>query len=204
MQASVDASINGAGYVRYGALLALQKKNDWSRVWHMTNAQIMKKHLEAKVIQPLLDRGFTGKYPHFRKEDDDCIELITFQTNKYGGSFTVEVSAVFPNRDNKNFVMYEGLIADRLNVWNTNERYRLKGMYDGWFYYHDLYMKRILGFGKDYLTVSEKRKEGSAAPKGYKLVQEFDEETAKRICDEVNRQMNKAYKWLERFKRSRK
>lgn len=36
------------------------------------------------------------------------------------------------------------------------------------------------------------------------LVQGFDEKTAKRICDEVNRQMNKAYKWLERFKWSRK
>ena len=204
MQASVDASINEAGYVRYGALLSLQKKNDWSRVWHMTNAQIMKKHLEAKVIQPLLDRGFTGKYPHFRKEDDDCIELITFQTNKYGGSFTVEVSAVFPNRDNKNFVMYEGLIADRLNVWNTNERYRLKGMYDGWFYYHDLYAKRIMGLGKNFLSVSEKQKENFVAPKGYKLVQEFQEDTAKMICDEVNIQLKKAFRWLEKLKKRKR
>ena len=70
----------------------------------MTNNQIMKKYLRANVIEPLFIQGFTGKYPHFRREKENCIELISFQTNNYGGSFTVEVSAVFPDRENKNFV----------------------------------------------------------------------------------------------------
>ncbi len=170
----------------------------------MTNNQIMKKHLQVNVIQPLVSQGFTGKYPHFRRSKENCIELITFQTNKHGGSFTVEVSAIFPDKDNKNFVMHEGVTEDQLNVWNANERYRLNGMYDGWFYYHDLYAKRIIGLGKDYLSVSEKQKEDFVVPKGYKLVREFNKETAKKICDEVNHQIKKAHKWLEKFKKSHK
>ena len=140
----------------------------------MTNLQIMKKHLEASVIQPLLSQGFTGKYPHFRREKENCIELIAFQTNKYGGSFTVEVSAIFPHKEKKNFVLDNGMTVDNVNVWYTNNRCRLKGMYGGWFYYRDLYCKHIFGFGKDYISVSENN-HNFAIPKGAKNKSEIYE-----------------------------
>ena len=164
----------------------------------MTNNQIMKKHLELNVIGPLLAQGFTGKYPHFRRVKEDCIELISFQTNKHGGSFTVEVSAVFPDKENKNYVSGNNLSVNELTVWDTNERYRLKGMYDGWFFYRDLYSKYILGYGKDYIDMSENTADPTV-PKGYKLVQRFNEDTAKQICKEVNEQLIKAFKWLQKF-----
>lgn len=164
----------------------------------MTNIQIMKKHLETNVIQPLLAQGFTGKYPHLRREKENCIELITFQTNKLGGSFTVEVSAVFTDKENKNFVLYDGLTIDDLTVWNTDNRYRLKGMYNGWFYYRDLYSKYIFGFGKDFLDISE-NDNNPFIPKGYKLVQQFNENTAEQICNEINKQLIKAFKWFQKF-----
>jgi len=169
----------------------------------MTNIQIMRKHLYANVISPLLAQGFTGSFPHFRKDNESCIELITFQTNKYGGSFTVEVSAIFPNKEDKNFVFDEGISIDDVNVWHTNNRYRLAGMYNGWFYYRDLYSKYILGFGKDYIDVSENNN-NPAIPKGYKLVQQFNDETAEQICKEVNKQLIKAFKWLHKFEKSKK
>ena len=62
----------------------------------MTNIQIMKKALHVSVIKELCDKGFTGKWPHFRREHEGYIELLSFQINKWGGSFTVELSAVFP------------------------------------------------------------------------------------------------------------
>lgn len=167
----------------------------------MTNAQIMKKYLNANVIQALLSQGFTGNYPHFQRKQSGCIELITFQTNKYGGAFTLEVSAVFPDKENKNLAENKDLNEEPLSVWHTNKRYRLKGMHNGWFYYHDLYAKRIIGFGKDYLLVSERSKKNFVLPKGYKTVQQFSETTAVIICDEVNRQLKKAFRWLERFKK---
>lgn len=167
----------------------------------MTNIQIMKKHLESKVIQPLCDQGFIGKYPHLKRKAENCTELITFQTNKYGGSFTVEVSAVFPNSEKKNYALSDSLTEDKLTVWNTNERYRLKGMYDGWFHYNDVYAKIILGFGKHYVDISEKNKD-AVISKGYKLVQKFDEKTADQICDEINKQLIKAFKWMRKLEKN--
>lgn len=169
----------------------------------MTNPELMKEYILSFVVPSFIENGFTGKFPHYRKNDSDCIELITFQTNKHGGSFTVEVSAIFPRAKDTNCAL-ESIEAQNVTVWDTNNRYRLKGTYDGWFYYNDLYAKRIIGFGKDYFEVSEKTKGKSYVPNGYKLVQEFNEETAKSICNEVNRQMEKAYKWLGKFKKSHK
>ncbi len=166
----------------------------------MTNNQIMKKHLELNVIGPLCAQGFTGKYPHFRRVKEGCIELISFQTNKLGGSFTAEVSAIFPDKENKNFVSVNILSVNDLTVWDTNERYRLKGMYDGWFYYRDLYSKYIFGFGKDYIHISEDAVD-PAVPKGYKLVQRFNEDTAEMICKVVNKQLVNAFKWLRKFEK---
>ena len=99
----------------------------------MTNRQIMLKALNKKVLPPLLEQGFTGKHPHYRREKDDCIELISFDTNKWGGSFNIEVSAIFPNSEFTNCL--SDTIAE--DVWDTSNRYRLDGMPDGWFYYND-------------------------------------------------------------------
>ena len=74
-------------------------------------------------------------------------------------------------------------------------------MYDGWFYYRDLYSKYIFGFGKDYIDISENTPPESA-PAGYKLVQKFDENTANQICQEVNKQLTKAFKWLQKFEKT--
>lgn len=170
----------------------------------MNNNAKMKYYLSKNVFPLLIEKGFSGKYPHFRRACDDCVELISVQTNKWGGSFTVEVSAVFPNSNNKNYAEWDGLTVEQLTVWNTNERYRLKGMYDGWFYYRDLYAKRVLGFGKCYLDISEKQAVDFAPPKGYKPIQTFNDQTAIEICNEINKQFIAAFKWLNKFEKKNK
>ena len=112
--------------------------------------------LKKYVVAPLQSLGFTGVFPHYRKVYDNRIELFTVQKNKWGNSFTIEVSTIYPQRegDEKNFVDWKENIDD-VNVWDTNLRYRLPGMFDGWFYYTDVYAKHILFFGKDYIAVSE-------------------------------------------------
>ena len=165
----------------------------------MSNIQLMKKALNKNVIAPLLEQGFTGKWPNFRKVYHHHIELLTFQTNKYGGSFTVELSAIFPNANNKNYTNFDDKPLSELNVWDTNVRYRLKGMYDGWFYYRDLYKKYIFGFGVAYFDVNETKANEFIMPKGYKLVQKFDTKTAENICFIVNKQLKKGFKWLNHF-----
>lgn len=162
----------------------------------MTNFEVMKSYLIKMVFAPLREEGFIGKYPHFRRICKDHVELITVQTNKYGGSFTVEVSFVTPDSSDTNYSSPAPFDVNKVNVWDTNLRYRLKGMHGGWFYYNDLYVKSTLFFGKDYLDVSKDEAADFVAPKGYKLVQKFDEDTAFKICNEVKLQLVDAFKWL--------
>lgn len=169
----------------------------------MANREKMLSALKEHTFPLLKDQGFTGKYPNFRRKLDNCIELISFQTNKFGGSFTVETSAIFPNSPNTNYTLSEGVTEATLDVGATNKRYRLPGMYDGWFYYRDVYRKRTLLFGSVYYDVPEKEAAAFNPPKGYRLVQKFDEETAVQICNEIHRQLENAYKWLKDFERNR-
>ncbi|MBR2414877.1 MAG: DUF4304 domain-containing protein [Clostridia bacterium] len=167
----------------------------------MANRDIMLSALKEITFPILFKQGFTGKYPHFRRKSDNCIELVSFQTNKYGGSFTVEISAVFPNEKNKNYNLYDGVTEETFGTEATNKRYRLPGMFDGWFYYRDVYRKRSLLFGNLYTAVSEKKANDFIVPKGYKLVQKFDKNTAIQICNEINKQLTKSEKWLKNFEK---
>lgn len=165
----------------------------------MTNRQIMLNALKEYTFPVLVEQGFTGKYPHFRRKLDNCIELISFQTNKWGGSFTIEVSAIFPESEQKNYTLHDGATEETFGVEATNHRYRLPGTFDGWFYYRDVYCKRTLLFEKHYYDVSEKESAEFVPKKGYKLVQKFNEDTAVEICNEINLQFKKAYNWLADF-----
>jgi hypothetical protein len=169
----------------------------------MTNIEKMKSYLREYVFPQLYEKGFTGKWPHFRRERDDCIELISLETRKWGGAFYVHVSAIFPNSENKNYTVYEwmDITEDQIAAWDTNLGYSLKGMYEEAFFYHDLYSEYIIGIGKIYHTVSEKKASEFVPPKRYKLVKKFNDEAALEICNEVNKQMAKAFKWLCKFEK---
>jgi hypothetical protein len=167
----------------------------------MENREIMLSALKEHTFPLLKEQGFTGKHPNFRRKLDNYIELISFQTNKWGGSFTIEVSAIFPNSQKNNYTLYDGVPEETFGVEATNRRYRLPGMYDGWFYYRDVYSKRTLFFGDVYYDVPEKESSTFVPTKGYKLVQKFNRNTADQICAEINSQLNMAYNWLEKYKR---
>lgn len=169
----------------------------------MSQSQKMRSALNNLVIPKLLDRGFEGKYPHYKKIYDDRIELLTFETNKWGNSFTIEVSTVFlpsSNRDS-NVIGSEIPPVEELNVWNTSNSYRLKGMFDGWFYYTDVYEKNI--FSKPtYNAVSETNAKTYEPQQYEKLVQKADDEIYVKVCEEVNKQMEEAYKWWDSFNKN--
>lgn len=167
----------------------------------MSQSSKMNTALKELVIKPLLDVGFTGKFPHYRKIYDDRIELLSIQKNKWGNSFTIEISTVYPNRKGeKTNLTNMQTNFDEVCVWEANKRYRLPGMFDGWFYYTDVYAKKIPFLGKDYIAVSEAKKQDFCPAKGgYKQVQIADDSIYERICLEVNKQMKKAYKWWKKM-----
>lgn len=170
----------------------------------MTNKEIMRFALNSHVIPGLRERGFTGKYPHFRREKGNAIDLLSFQTNAWGGSFTVELSAAFPGTGDPNYRLAPGETEQTMDVSAAVRRYRLKGMYNGWFHYWDLYRRRILFFKPEYMSVP-KREAGTFVPaKGFQLFQKFDEAQALRVCKAVNEQLEEGYDWLVRLKAEHK
>ena len=165
----------------------------------MTNKEQMRTALRRYTIPHLQKLGFTGRYPHFLREQEGCIDLLSFQTNIYGGSFTVEVSAVFPEHAESNRIHWEGE-PEELNVFATNRRYRLPGMYNGWFHYQDIYCRRFL-FSTEYLAVPEREADSFIPAKGFRLFRKFDAAQAEQVCLEINRQLEGAWQWLEAFKK---
>lgn len=165
----------------------------------MNNRNIMLEALNKSVIKDLKAQGFSGRFPHFKRVKEDCIELICFQTNKYGGSFVVEVSAVFPDSKVTNLSDSDADVdINKVDVSCTNERYRLKGMFDGWFYYSDVY-KMPQGF---YHNVLESEKETFKPSEEWTLLQSFDELAADEICEEISLQLDDAFDWLYKLERN--
>jgi uncharacterized protein DUF4304 len=48
--------------------------------------------LRRVIVPTLRNMGFTGSFPHFRRIRETRIDLLTFQFNRSGGSFVVEVA----------------------------------------------------------------------------------------------------------------
>ena len=53
--------------------------------------------LNEHVVPVLRERGFKGSFPHFRRPTERGIHLLTFQFDKWGGGFAVEVAACPPD-----------------------------------------------------------------------------------------------------------
>ena len=52
----------------------------------------MVKALQAIVVTRLRDQGFTGSFPHLRRIGREKIDLLTFQFDRHGGGFIIEIS----------------------------------------------------------------------------------------------------------------
>ena len=56
----------------------------------------MRKAIEKIVIPKLQEAGFEGRYPHFRRNRGEVIDMIAFVPLKYGNGFNVGGTVVFP------------------------------------------------------------------------------------------------------------
>lgn len=87
------------------------------------NRKMMDNALKKIVIPILRDQGFKGSFPHFRRKNNNQIDLITFQFNKWGGSFVVEL-AVSP-LDGIKEPWGEYISPNKVTAHHINKRYRL-------------------------------------------------------------------------------
>jgi hypothetical protein len=53
--------------------------------------------LKGIVVPVLRESGFKGSFPHFRRPSKDQIDLLTFQFDRHGGGFVIEISKCPPN-----------------------------------------------------------------------------------------------------------
>ncbi len=71
-------------------------------------------------VEPLLrDLGFNGEYPHYRRKREGRADLISFQTNNYGGSYIVEIAQA-PSEGAMPSGSGDFIPFDQLNVWHLD------------------------------------------------------------------------------------
>ncbi|WP_121612545.1 DUF4304 domain-containing protein [Mesobacillus foraminis] len=85
--------------------------------------KMMDTALKEIVIPILREHGFKGSIPHFRRVNETNIELITFQFNKWGGSFVVEL-ATCP-KEGTTMSWGEKIPPNKVTAHHINERFRL-------------------------------------------------------------------------------
>ena len=63
----------------------------------------MEAALKAKCVPVLRDLGFKGTFPHYFRDTNGFVALITFQFFSSGGSFCIEIGYADPQRTNVTF-----------------------------------------------------------------------------------------------------
>jgi hypothetical protein len=78
---------------------------------------VMAASLQRIFVPILRERGFKGSLPHFRRPRTDQIDLLTFQFNRHGGSFVIEVASCA----RKGIVMPWGkqIPPDKVTAWHV-------------------------------------------------------------------------------------
>jgi hypothetical protein len=97
---------------------------NWEVFLISTNNRLaMIKALKITVVSYLREHGFKGAFPHFRRQKENHIDLITFQFNRYGGSFVVELA--FCPAEGITTSWGEHISPKKVTAHDVNERYRL-------------------------------------------------------------------------------
>ena len=100
----------------------------------------MIKSLKEIVIPELRNRNFIGSFPHFRKTKNGKTNLLTFQFDRNGGGFIIELA----NWNKSEFKTHWGKIIplNKLTAHDLDERQRIypnslteKSGTDSWFRY---------------------------------------------------------------------
>lgn len=90
----------------------------------LNERKMMDNALKKIVISVLRKQEFKGSLPHFRRENEKNIDLITFQFSKWGGSFVVEIGTC----PIEGVTMYSGehIPSNKVTAHHLNNTFRLK------------------------------------------------------------------------------
>lgn len=84
----------------------------------------MSQALKDVVVPLLRQRGFTGTFPHFRRLNSKNIDLFTFQFDRNGGGFVVEIGRCEPT----GFTTHWGkqIPAKKVTAWDLPPKQRAR------------------------------------------------------------------------------
>ena len=115
----------------------------------------MNKNLNEIVVPVLRRLNFKGSFPHFRRQTTDRINLLTFQFDRSGGGFFIEIA----NCKLEGFTTSWGLEikSNKVTAHDMNKRKRIQSNMkiesswtEDWFRYDKKY---LFGFGNIYRKV---------------------------------------------------
>ncbi|MFJ5771643.1 DUF4304 domain-containing protein [Psychrobacillus sp. NPDC093180] len=88
------------------------------------NKRKMMDNALKKILVPVLRKlEFKGSFPHFRRLNENNIDLITFQFNRWGGSFIVELATC--STDGVTMYFGEQVPPNKVTAHCINKRFRL-------------------------------------------------------------------------------
>ena len=92
--------------------------------------------LKSAVVPKLRELGFKGSYPHFYRDRNGHVDLLSFQFSSWGGRLVSEIAFAVPDRSNL-IALSRHTAPARLRVTDTGRRLRLSsdGRSDPWFIY---------------------------------------------------------------------
>jgi len=101
----------------------------------------MEAELKSVVVPKLRESGFQGSYPHFRRFVEGGIDLLTFQHDKWGGGFVIEIACAPPSEITTHWG--KTIAPAKVTAWDIffNQRQRIKPSQgsdtDSWFRYDE-------------------------------------------------------------------
>lgn len=104
----------------------------------------MKIALSQIVVPELRILRFKGTFPHFRRLSDDRLNLLSFQFNKYGGSFVIEIANCKPEGYTTSWG--KKILPNKLTVFDLYKRERLDPQTspDKWYHYDLISLKEVI------------------------------------------------------------
>jgi hypothetical protein len=89
--------------------------------------------LKQSVVPELRRRGFKGSFPHFRRPCEISIHLLTFQFDRNGGGFVVEIAKCSPNGTTMSWGEHVG--PNKVTAHDINDPRPRLGVKGEWFRY---------------------------------------------------------------------
>lgn len=120
-----------------------------------SNRDEMIKNLNEIVVPVLRQLNFKGSFPHFRRQTTDRINLLTFQFDRSGGGFVIEIANCKPEGLTTSWGLE--IKPNKVTAHDMNKRKRIQSnmktessLTEDWFRYDKKY---LFGFGDIYKKV---------------------------------------------------